>query len=277
MSLEDGLEPLEEGDVEIGGLRLRIDVEGDDGLDDLPEVEGDTADAAGDGEDAGEQRFASREVTLKVSLRPVDGSGPVEPGDHDWLAAQLNELRKVTTLLPDRRQTRLLRFRRRGEIAKRGWYLPPRGKPLQVPGGQERQAFANAVATVRLVLPKPFLFSDELHSHTFAAGETAPIVNAGSQAMVKPSSWRLTAPGAVTLEHLGDGEPGGATYPSEYLRFPGPGALTVSEDYEIQTPTTYNIVEGRAGSWHPTWICLRPGVNLIRASAPCTIWWRDSF
>lgn len=268
MSLEEGLDPLAEGQMELGGLRFRQDERGDKGLDEIPEVGGDTVEAAGDGDSIGDQRYEAGDIELNIKITPDDGSGPVQPDDHVAFGEFLNELRKVMALLPDRQQPRLLRWRRTGEVAKRLWVLPAHGKPLLVPGDQKRQAFANAVAVARLTAPQPIITSDELHEHTFEAGETFEVVNAGSQTMVQPTAWSLSAPGPVTIEHL--------DYPAEYLRFPA-GPLTVSPDYDIVAPGSFGIVYGRASSWHPTWIVLRPGPNQIKASAPCTLYWRDSF
>ena len=268
MSLEAGRTALEEGTWELGGLGLPaagIGVVYDDGLDDVGEVEGEGEDLAGDGTTPGHLRLTSRPVTLGLSTRAPSTSDEDPFGDESY-ADLMHQLRIVCSLPPNRTGSRLLRWRRHGEIAWRLWVQPGPGKPLTVPGDEARIVYNNADLVVRATAPNPVIVSDELHTVTFSAGETKSIENLGSLTAVFPWAWSLSAPGAVTLEHLDF---------DEYVRFPA-GPVTVSTDGEIVAPGTYGLAYGPAGSIGPRMPLLRPGVNHIRASAACTFSWRDT-
>lgn len=275
MTLETGLTALTEGTWELGavlagdgtaqpGIELAMAEDGDEGLDDVAEVEDDAEDAAGDGTAAAEQRLSGRPINLSVKIQPA--TGPVL-GDHAEFANVLNELRKVLSPLPDRTQTRLLRWRRPGEPAKRIAVLPATGRPLQVPGDWRRIVGAFAIAKVRLAAPNPIIESDELHSHTFTAGSTATITNDGSITAVLPTSWQLTSAVPVTLENVDF---------DEYVRFPV-GPVTVSQRRVVDASGSFGIYYGPGGTWFPRWPLIRPGDNEFRASAACTLSWRDSW
>lgn len=264
MPLEAGLGALDEGTWELGGLALRVATAGDDGLDDVAELEGEDADGAGDGAIAGDQRLSSRPIDLQLSFEPL--TGEVTDEMHSTLAAQIDELRKVVSPLPDRSQTRLLRWRRRGEPAKRIAVRPARGKPLTLPGDWRRLTAAQVTPKLRLEAPDPVILSDEYHTVTFTAGETKIIANAGSFCAVLPGSWWLAADGPVVIENLDHGE---------YVQFPV-GPVTVTRSREI-VASSYGLCYGPASTLFPRWPLLRPGDNTIRASAPCTFNWRDTW
>lgn len=268
MALEDDLDPLDEFEWELGGLRFdRLAEAGDEGLDDLPEIEDDASDAALDGLVGGQQRLGPRSIVINRWYEPV----PVDGDESDRaaaIAAELDALREVVSPLPDRAATRLLRWRRRGEPAKRIAVRPAVGKPLEVPGDRRRLLYDQAAVRVRLTAPDPVALSDEYHQVTFEAGETIEIVNAGSFTAVLPTAWWLTAPGAVAIEHL--------DFPDEYIRFPT-GPVTVSRGLTIDAPGKFGLCWGRGSDEFPKPPLLRPGVNHIKASAPCTFNWRDTW
>lgn len=265
MSLEDGLTALDEGEFELGGYKFRTSFAGDEGLDDVPEVESDDEEAAGDGDAVGEQRLVSRHITLKVAIEP--GEGPVTPGDHEQFAQVLDQLRLVLSPLPDRSQTRLLRWRRPGEVAKRIAVLPGPGKPLKLDGDAARMLHAKGEATVRVFGPDPVVLSDDLHEYEFDAGETHNIVNAGTLCAVLPGAWELESDVPVTIENLDH---------DEFVRFPV-GPVTVSRTREVIATGAYGIQYGPGSTEFPRWPLLRPGDNAIKASAPCRFTWRDSW
>ncbi|HRW40515.1 MAG TPA: hypothetical protein P5193_03115 [Microthrixaceae bacterium] len=278
MTLEEGLVALEPLEWELGGRRLKLTERGDEGLDDLAEVENDAEDATGDGEAPGEARLAARPITLysfvhapgdyHVSTNPT-GLDPSAPNDPAVFSAALDEIRMALGLLPNRAGTRLLRWRRAGEVAKRIAVVPAVGKPLAVPGGQARVAEADPSTelTLRLTAPDPVILSDDLHSHTFAAGETFTVVNAGTFTAILPCAWSLVSAGPVTIENLDF---------DEYVRFPA-GPVTVSRDRESVATGAYCEYYGPGDAWFPRWPLLRPGDNTIRASAACTLYWRDTW
>lgn len=272
MTIEEGLDDLEleDGPVwELGGLRLHIGDAGDEGLDDVAELEGEDEDAAGDGTVAGWQRLASRPITLNPTVNPA----AIVPAPEDPLLAVeqvLDELRKVVSPLPNRRQARLLRWRRGAGPAKRIAVRPAKGQPLQIPGGRSRVSYGQFGVTLRLEAPDPVILSDHFHTETFTAGETKTIVNAGSFTAVRPGAWWLTAPGGVTIENLDF---------DEYVRFPS-GPLTVSRTRDIVSSVedySSGICYGPGDSLFPRWPLLRPGDNTIKASAACTLYWRDTW
>lgn len=260
------LEPLQDLEWELGGLKLSVSEPGDEGLDDVPELEGDDQDMAGDGSVAGFQRLASREVTLHLWIAGTDG-------DHDEFVSKLEELREVAAPLPDRTACRLLRWKRIGEPAKRLWVRPARGKALDVPGGRARLQFANTSdepIVLRLEAPDPVIYSDVLHTLEWTdeeAHEIKSVVNAGSFTAVQPCAWSLTAPGPTQISHVGF---------SETLAFPT-GPVAVSRSREITTPSSYGVVYGPGSSLFPRWPLLRPGENLMRADRACTFQWRDTW
>jgi hypothetical protein len=264
------LEPLDELEYELGGLRFKIGDAGDEGLDDIPEVEGDDEAGAGDGAHPAYQRLASREIKLTIPIAENGTGDTVE----ERFAQFLHQLRIVLSPLPDRYATRLLRFRRLGEVAKRIAVRPATGqKPLTVKGAdgtaRARLQFSHAVAEVYLEAFEPAILSDLLHREELVANTPTEIVNAGSFCSVLPTNWALdyagTAP--LVLEHLDF---------DEYMRFPA-GPLTVSTRLEIEGPGTYGLVYGPGGQVLVDPILLRPGANSIRASQACTFDWRDTW
>lgn len=266
--LEGDLEPLSDDDElawELGGLVLHVEGEGDQGLDDTAELEGEDNDAAGDGSVAGDQRLASRPIELSAAVLTPEGFA--DDGTASAFAANLNEIRKVVSPLPDRTQGRLLRWRRAGEPAKRISVRPAKGKPLTVPGGQSRLAFDKAEVKLRLEAPDPVILSDEYHYHDFTAGETYEVINEGSFTADQPTAWWLTSTGGVTIENLDF---------DEFVRFPG-GPLTVGRNRTCETSTTYGLCFGPSSTLIPRWPLLRPGANSIRASAACRFYWRDTW
>lgn len=264
----DELDPLGDLQWELGGLPLLVQEQGDEGLDDVAEIEADDSDTAGDGLVAGIQRLASREVTLNLWIEGVDGN-------HTEFATKLDELRKVVSPLPDRTALRILRWKRQGEPAKRLWVRPAPGKPLEIPGNRARLQFANtgqAPVVVRLEAPDPVVYSDVSHSLTWtveeaAAHEIKSVVNAGSFCAVQPCAWNLTAPGPCQISHVGF---------EETIAFPA-GPVTVSRTREILSPSGYGVVYGPGSTLFPRWPLLRPGINLIRADKACTFHWRDTW
>lgn len=265
MSLEAGLDPLEEGQLELGGVMLtdfrpvRLD-----GTEDIPEVEDVEVDSPVDGEYIGGQVLAGRPVTIALEVR----EGGPEINDETAAATALAQkrLRIILSPLPNRSELRLLRWRHRGEQAKRLW-VRPTSKPLSVNGDQKRFLFDSPDVEIRLLAPNPIVVSDELHQATFTAGQTHTIHNDGSMCAVNPTAWSLTAPGPVTLENL--------DYPDEWIRFPS-GPVTVTPDRQVITSGAYGVCYGRSSSLLPGWPLLRPGDNRIRASAACTLRWRDT-
>jgi len=267
-TLEGAYTALGELEWDLGGYPLAGDgdlgrgMAYDDGLDDVGEVDGDDQDAAGDGSIMAYQRLASRAITLGVST--ATGT------DDEAFAEIMADLAQVVNLLPDRTNgTRILRWRRNGEVAKRITYRPARGKPLDIPGDEERILYNSAGIVVRLEAADPIIVSDTLHSITFTAGETLNLVNEGTLTAPLPMAWNLTAPGGVTITH--------DDYPDETITFPSTGSLTVSRTRRITAPGTFGVCHGPDGTLFPRWPLLRPGDNHITASAACTIEWRGTF
>lgn len=267
MPLDPGLTPLEEHEWELGGLKLKIVEPGDEGLDDLPEVEPeDDTDSVADGEPTSRQRLAPRSITLNVGLSNLPAGLLTGP---EVFAHELNELRKVLSPLPNRRATRLLRWRRIGEAPKR-LIVQPGTRPLTTPGDRARISWQHAERLViRLEAADPIIQSDEYQEHTFSGPfpSTLSVDMAGSFTAVNPTAWSLTSPGAVTLENV--------TY-GEFVRFPA--SATVSRNREVIGGSgTYSLAYGPGSTLFPRWPLLRPGVQTIRASAPCTFRWRDTY
>lgn len=268
MPLEDGLDPLEMFEWELGGLRFNaLHEDGDEGLDDLAETEDDASDAALDGITGGRQRLTARPITINRMYEPGNTGGD-ELARAEALAAELDALRIVMSPLADRSATRLLRWRRRGEVAKRIAVRPATGKPLTVPGDRRKLLNDKARVVMRLTAPDPVILSDEFHTVTFSAGQTREIVNAGTFEAVQPLAWWLSADVPVTIEHL--------DYPDEWIRFPH-APVTVSRHLEIDAPSSYGLCFGRDSDPFPLAPILRPGINRIRASAPCQFSWRDTW
>lgn len=265
MPLEPGLSALTEHQWELGGLPLRIAEPGDEGLDDITEVEpGDDTDSTADGEPSAAQRLAARSIVLNVGLSNLP-AGSLSGAE--VFARELNELRKVLSPLPNRRATRMLRWRRIGEPAKR-LLVQPATRPLVVPGDRARISWQHADhLVIRLEAPDPIVLSDEYHEHVFSGAGTTTIDMAGSFTAVNPTAWWLTSPGPVTVENV--------TY-GEYVRFPS--AVTVSRNREvIGSGGTYSLAYGPGSTLFPRWPLIRPGEQTIRVSAPCTLRWRDTY
>lgn len=263
--LEPGLTALDEFSWDLGGLRkTSLGESGLSGLDDLSEIAADEQASGGDGDVPGHQRVTARSVDLSFWL-----DGTSTPGDLDEVfAAELQDLRKVLSPLPDRTATRLLRWRLRGEVAKRLWVRPATGRPLTIPGNRQRLLYDSGEAKIRLTAPDPTIYSDVYHEVIFEAGETKTIVNAGSLTAVQPIAWWITSPGPVAIEHL--------DYPSEYIRFPT--ATTTTRALGIQgAGGTWGLATARNNSMLLQWPLLRPGENRIKASAACTFRWRDTW
>lgn len=262
---------LNELEVELGGLKLRMAADDtDDGLDDVSEVEGEDDEGGLDGGPAISLELKPRPITLRVypQIGPTDLLTAAEV-----YALWANELRKVMSPLPDRAQTRTLRWRRPGEVTKRIEVQPAVGRALQMPTGRSALQYFNPdqPATLRLTAPDPVVLSDAVHSETFTAGQTKTLVNAGSFTAVSPMAWALASPagtGGLIVEHLDFGE---------YIAFPA-RPLLISRQQGIYGPAgTYGVAYGRDLSPFPSWPVLRPGNNSIRCSAPATIQWRDSW
>lgn len=274
---EEDLDELDELTWILGGCQLDVTRDGDEGFDDNGEVESDDHAAPMDGVIPGQQRLTSREVSVTVSISHGDPVIDDDDPAHAALATTLHDLRLVTSLLPDRTATRLLRFRRLGEVGKRMYVRPPRGKSLTVPGDEARLKFAHAEqVVVRMEAPEPTIYSDALHSITFDANETLILPNAGSFTAKAPLiPWTLDAEGTVTLTN--------EDYPTESITFPSSGHLHVShapgsQDFEIAAHGgVYGKCRGPGGRVAPLLPLLRPGDNHITASAACTITWRDTW
>ena len=125
----------------------------------------------------------------------------------------------------------------------------------------------HADVVLRVDAPDPVILSDEYHEHTFEAGETYTVTNAGSFTATLPGAWWLEAAGPVTIENLDF---------DEYVRFPV-GPVTVSRSREIDADGAYGLCLGPGGTYFPRWPLLRPGDNTIKASAACTFRWRDTW
>jgi hypothetical protein len=172
--LEPELDPMAEFQWELGGLRWGdIDPEtglcptttGDEGLDDVSELLAEDTPLNGDGSVAAFGRLAPRAITLRVGYSGTD----------EGLADMLDALRKVISPLPNRRATRLLRWQRLGEPAKRIAVQPAVGKPLTVPGDEARLKYGTAKEIViRLTAPDPVILSDVRHDEAFTAGRRSP-------------------------------------------------------------------------------------------------------
>ncbi len=257
---------LDELEWELGGLPLRIHEDGgDDGLDDVAELEGESEDVMGDGEAAGWARLGPRPITLTVV---IDATPTIDLTTREAaFAYSLQQIRKVMSPLPNRSETRLLRWRRRGEVAKQIAVRPAVGKPLVVKGDPRgRLQYDTAQAVLRLTAPDPVILSDELHEQEFTSAGTEIITNAGSFCAVLPGAWELESDVPVTITN--------SVY-SESVHFPT-APVTVTRAREVVAPT-YGLAYGPAGQIFPRWPLLRPGDNEITASAPCTFRWRDTW
>ena len=264
-TIEDGLVPLEEGQVELGGVMLSdyrpILLEG---LEDISDLDGDDQDLAGDGVYVGFQRLKPLQINATFDLRE-GGTGP-SPETAAATAAALKAMRMALRPLPYSPATRLLRWRLQGEPAKR-LRVKGSGKPFAVSGDQKRRIFDNPEVTVRLEAPNPVATSDLLHTYEFAADETAVIPNAGDYTARYPVAWSLAADTGVTLSHV--------DFAAEVFSVPA-GPVTVNPDLEVIGPGTYGVCYGAGGNWLPNPPLLRPADNHIYASAACTFSWRDT-
>lgn len=271
-TLEEGLTELEELDWDLGGYVLlandAIGVVYDEKLDSVGEVSSNDTEGTGDGVTPGLQRIESRTPTIGLSVVPQEAT------DAERSAAirdVLNDLRLVLSPLPNRYDgTRLLRWRRKGEPAKRLWYRPGPGEPLTVPGDMARLVYNAADLLCHVEAPDPTIYSDLLHTVTLPAGEEVEVVNAGSLTAREPNlGWSLSCSnaGGVTLTNV--------TYSASW-RFPA-GPVTVSPQLDIVAPGTYGIVTGPGSTLFPAPMGLRPGVNVLRATAECTFSWRDTY
>lgn len=273
-TLEAEYDALDELVWELGGLALDVTVDGDEGFDDVGEIDGDDQEANLDGMVPGELRLSSREVQVTTGI--ATGGPGVDDFDtaHESFAATLQSLREVMAPLPDRTAMRILRFRRLGEVAKRIYVRPSRGRPLTVPGDEARLKFGSTdQIMLRLNAPDPIIYSDVLHTETFTANETIQIDNLGSLTS-RLLVWSVEAAGTVTITH--------EDYPDEEITFPSSGAVTVSRTPGTVTPEidadgTYGLAHGPGSSLFPRWPLLRPGPNNITASAACTFAWRDTW
>jgi hypothetical protein len=271
-TLEDDLDELEPLEWDLGGYRVldsdAIGVVYDDKLDSVGEVTADDADGPGDGITPGLLRIESRAPVLGLSVVAQEAT------EADMDAAMrdvLHDLRLVLTPLPDRYNgLRLLRWRRKGEPAKRLWYRPGPGEPLTIPGDQARILYNAADVLCHIEAPDPTIYSDLLHTVTLTAGDEIEVVNAGSLCPREPNlGWSLSCsnPAGLTLTNVTHG----ATW-----KFPA-GPVTVSPQLDIVAPGTYGIVYGPGSTLFPAPMGLRPGVNVLKASADCTFSWRDTY
>ena len=258
-TLEPGLTPMDEHQWDLGGLLIGdvanwcLAEPGDEGLDDVSEVLAEDVETSGDGSVPAFARLAPRSVTLNLSYS----------GTPAQLGAALDDLRKVTSPLPYRAGTRLLRYRRVGEVAKRLSVQPAVGRPLEIPGDRARLLHGQATVRVRLTAPDPVIRSDVLHNESFTAGQTRTIVNAGTFTGVLPCGWRATVAGAATVENLDF---------SEAVALDR--AMTVYEDRSVST----GLALRPGGLLFPRWPLLRPGDNDIRISgSTATFSWRDTW
>jgi len=265
--LESGFTAMDEFEWELGGLRWStIGESGDQGLDDLAETEDDAEDAPVDGAVGGRVRLTPRAIAIPRWFAPDVN----DLGDRaEALADELDALRAVMSPLPDRTSTQLLRWRRRGEVAKRISVRPAVGKPLDgLIGDRNRLLHDSTPVTLRLTAPQPVILSDVWHEETFTAGETKTIHNAGTLTAVQPIAWWIESTTAVTIEHM--------TYTDEYIRFPS-GPVSTTRDLTIDATGGFGLCWGRNSSPFPKWPLLRPGDNPIKASAACTFRWRDTW
>jgi len=257
--LEPGLDPLSEHQWDLGGLligaggALCLGDPGDDGLDDVSEVLAEDVAGGTDGSQPAFARLAPRAITLNVFFSGT----PAE------LADAIDAVRKVVSPLPNRAGTRLLRFRRVGEVAKRIAVQPAVGKPLTIPGDRNRLLHGHAPITIRLTAPDPVIRSDLAHEEAFTNGQTREIVNAGTLTAVSPTAWRAEIAGACTVSNV-DWD--------EHVAFTA--AATVREDRSLTT----GMCNGPGGLLLPRWPLLRPGPNDIRiAGSSMTFRWRDTW
>lgn len=262
--LEPELTEMEEFQWELGGFRWGEDVDpdtgvcvaeaGDEGLDDVSELLAEDTPLNGDGSTTTSGRLAPRPINLWLGFS----------GTPEELEDVLDAIRLVTSPLPNRHATRLLRWRRAGGVAKRIAVQPAVGKPLIVPSGYARLVQGQAVPIqVRLTAHDPVILSDLRHDEDFTSGETVNCVNAGTFTAVHPCAWSATFPGAVTVENLDHGE--GVTF-SE--------AATVERDRSL----TAGLASRPNGRLLPRWPLLRPGDNDIRATGGAmTFSWRDTW
>jgi hypothetical protein len=255
--LEDHLTPLDPFQWELGGLRfgsgqvLRLGAPGDEGLDDVSEYAEEDAALAGDGSESAAGRLAARPITLRVWY-----AGP----SAEHLEATLDEIRKVVSPLPNRKATRLLRWRRAAGPAWRIAVKAGVGKPLDIPGDRDRLLNHKALITIRLAAPDPMILSDFLYEESFTAGQTKTITNAGTFTAVRPTAWSAEFPGPVTVSNL--------TY-GEAVRFTAAGTVQRSR----------SVSAGRAerpgGRLLMRYPLLRPGDQEIKATGgPMTFQWR---
>lgn len=259
--LEEGLTPLDPFQWELGGLRfgagqtLCLGEPGDEGLDDVSEYTEEDASLAGDGSASSAGRLAPRPITLRVFF-----SG----ADDEELEDALDAIRMVTSPLPDRTATRLLRFRRGGEGSK-AWRIavkPAVGRPLDIPGDRNRLLHHKALITIRLTAPDPVILSDYLHEESFTSGQTKTITNAGTFTAVQPTAWAASFSGPVTIENLDHGEA---------VRFTAAGSV------QRNRSVSAGRAERPGGRLLMQYPLLRPGDNEIKATAgSMTFRWRDT-
>ena len=280
MALESGLDPL------VGPWQVLLDDLGGDavdltalgitlieGLEDVPEIDADDAETAGDSDHLGNQRLTSRELTITVTPRPTDEDDPADWTEEewaDWAQAAAETVKAAIAPQPDRSKLRMLRFILPGMAqARRLYYRPAVGRPLRIVTTVESVLFARKTLEVRLDCPDPIVVSDEYHSQTFTAGQTHTLVNAGTFCGVNPTGWWLEAPGPVRIEHL--------DWPGESIVLPA-GPVTVSRHREVSGPGgRSDVTSGNPANWLPGWPLMRPGENRFKASAACTIFWRDQW
>ena len=263
--LEPELTAMGEFQWELGGFRWGdLDEEddtgvcaaeaGDEGLDDVSELLAEDTPLAVDGSTAAFGRLAPRPISLWLGFS----------GTPEELEDVLDALRLVTSPLPNRRATRLLRWRRIGGVAKRIAVQPAVGKPITVPSGYQRLLQGQVVPIqIRLTAPDPVILSDVRHDEAFTAGSTITCVNAGTFTALHPCGWEATFPGACTIENLDHGE--GVSFSA---------GATVSRDRSL----TAGVASRPNGRLLPLWPLLRPGDNDIRVSGgSATFSWRDTW
>lgn len=269
-TLEDGLDELSELDWDLGGYVLldsdAIGIVYDDKLDSVGEVSSDDTEGPGDGVTTGLQRIETRNPTIGLSVVPQEAT----KGDREAAIRDvIHDLRLVLSPLTDRYGgLRLLRWRRNGEEAKRLWYRPGPGEPLTIPGDQARIQYDAADILCHVEAPDPTIYSDHLHTIELEAGVETEIVNAGSLTAREPNlGWSLSCATGLTLSNV--------TYGASW-KFPA-GPVTVSPQLDIVAPGTYGVVYGPGSTLFPAPMGLRPGVNVLKASADCTFSWRDTY
>lgn len=258
--LEPGLTALTEGQWELGGFlfgegsTICAAEPGDEGLDDVSEVVAEDQASGGDGSVPSFPRLAPRDITLHIGFT----------GTMSALADLLDAVREVCSPLPNRQGTRLLRWRREGEVAKRIEVQPAVGKPLAVPSGSARLVHGVAKdIVIRLTAPDPTILSDVVHEESFSSGATITCVNAGTFTAWHPTAWNATFPAAMTIENV--------DY-SEAVSFSA--AATVGRDRSLSAGTCSRP----GGLLIPRWPLMRPGDNDIKATGgSMTFQWRDTW